>query len=118
MQIKEVAQKFNLTTDTLRYYEKEGLLGPVKKNKSGIRDYGEEDIKRIEFVKCMRDAGMPVVALKKYLDLLEIGEETLDERIELLKKERQKIKDKIDIMQKGYDKLTYKIKLFSGQKGK
>lgn len=116
MQIKEVAKKYGLSNDTLRYYEKEGLIGPIAKNSSGIRDYSEDDLKRIEFVKCMRSAQMPVATLKEYLDLLEIGDETLDRRITLLKNEQTKIMEKIKTMQAAYDKLAYKIELFSGQK--
>ena len=67
MTIKEVATKFSLTNDTLRYYEKVGLIGPIKKNKSGIRDYQEEDLKRIEFIKCMRSVGISIEVLKNML---------------------------------------------------
>ena len=63
MTIKEVGKMFDLSNDTLRYYEKVGLIGPIKKNKSGIRDYDEFDLKRIEFVKCMRGADLPIEVL-------------------------------------------------------
>ncbi len=79
MTIKEVASKFSLTNDTLRYYEKVGLIGPIKKNKSGIRDYQEEDLRRIEFIKCMRSAGIPIEILKKYVDLYDLGDSTKNE---------------------------------------
>lgn len=76
MTIKEVAEKFDMTNDTLRYYEKVGLVGPVKKNSSGIRDYSEEDLRRIEFIKCMRSAGISIEVLRKYVDLYGKGEST------------------------------------------
>lgn len=80
MQISEVAKEFGLTTDTLRYYEREGLIGPIAKGKNGIRNYTEEDIKRIQFVKCMRAAGLEISFLKRYLQLFEGGDKTVKER--------------------------------------
>ena len=65
MQISEVAQKFGLTPDTLRYYEREGLIGPIEKGENGIRNYTESDLQRIKFVKCMRAAGLEINFLKK-----------------------------------------------------
>ena len=65
--IKEVSEKFSLSKDTLRFYEKKGLIGPVKKTSGGIRNYDEEDLARIEFIKCMRAAEIPIDALKKYM---------------------------------------------------
>lgn len=112
MSIKEVAEHFSLSADTLRFYEKKGLLGPIAKTNSGIRNYQEEDLKRIEFIKCMRSAQIPIETLKKYLDLFEQGDETLEERKQLLKKEKDMLKEKIDNMQAAYEKLTYKIDIY------
>ncbi len=112
MQISEVAQKFGLTTDTLRYYEKEGLIGPIKKGKNGIRNYDEDDIKRIQFVKCMRSAGLEISFLKRYIKLLDRGDETIKERREILVEQQKILKEKLDAMQEAYDKLTMKIDLY------
>ena len=60
MTISEVSEKYGLTAVTLRYYEKIGLIPPVTRNKSGVRDYQPEECGWVEFVKCMRSAGMPV----------------------------------------------------------
>lgn len=112
MTIKEVSEKYDLTNDTLRYYEKVGLIGPVKKNKSGIRDYTEEDLKRIEFVKCMRSAGLSIEVLKEYIDLFAEGKKTEKARKELLKRERENLRKKIEKMQEAYERLNYKIDVF------
>ena len=112
MTIKEVSEKYDLTNDTLRYYEKVWLIGPIKKNKSGIRDYTEEDLKRIEFVKCMRSAGLSIEVLKEYIDLFAKGKKTEKERKELLKRERENLRKKIEKMQEAYDHLNYKIDVF------
>lgn len=115
MQISEVAKKYGLTSDTLRYYEKEGLIGPIKKEKNGIRNYEENDLKRIEFVKCMRSAGVEVSFLKQYMKLYDEGDHTLEERKNILMKQREILEEKIDSMQEAYQKLNYKIDLYSGQ---
>ena len=90
--IQEVANNFSLSKDTLRYYEKEGLIDPVKKNKSGIREYTAEDLKRIEFIKCMRSAGLSISVLKEYIKLYNEGVKTQDLRINLLERERISLK--------------------------
>lgn len=116
MTIKEVAEKFDMTNDTLRYYEKVGIVGPVKKNSSGIRDYSEEDLKRIEFIKCMRSAGISIEVLKKYVDLYDEGESTKLERQHLLEEEQDKLEEKIKTMIDVLDKLKYKIELYKTNK--
>ncbi len=112
MTIKEVSEKFDLSQDTLRFYEKKGLIGPVKKTSGGIRDYDEDDLNRIEFVKCMRSAFVPIAVLKKYIDLFEAGDFTKDERVKLLEKQREILKEKLEDMQKAYDRLDKKINLY------
>lgn len=115
MTIKEVSEKYNLSTDTLRYYEKEGLVGPVKKTQSGIRDYSEKDLQRISFVKCMRGASVSIEVLKKYIALYDKGDKTKEERKRLLEEQREILKEKIEVMQQAYDKLNYKIEYFYGK---
>ena len=112
MQISEVAQKFGLTTDTLRYDEREGLIGPIAKGKNGIRNYTEDDIKRIQFVRCMRAAGLEINFLKRYIKLFDEGDKTIKERREILVEQRKILKDKIDAMQEAYDRLNVKIDLY------
>lgn len=109
MTIKEVAEKFSLSEDTLRYYEKIGLLSNIPRTSGGMRDYGEHELQTISFVKCMRSAGVSVEALKKYMSLLRQGNETVSERKEILKRERDLMKQRIDDMQEAYSKLCYKI---------
>ena len=112
MQISEVAKKFGMTPDTLRYYEKEELIGPIVKGKNGIRNYTEKDMQRIQFVKCMRAAGLEISFLKRYIKLLDEGENTIKERREILVEQRRILKEKLDAMQEAYDKLNMKIDLY------
>ena len=109
--INEVSKKFSISQDTLRYYEKIGLLDNIPR-KNGIRDYDEQAIKQIEFVKCMRGAGVSTKTLTLYMQLLRIGESTTQQRKDLLCAERDKIKQKLDDIRLAYDRLNYKIERY------
>ncbi len=111
MTIKEVSEKFNISQDTLRYYEKEGIILPVSR-KNGIRNYGEKEISNIEFILCMRNAGLSVEVLKEYLKLFEQGTNTEKERRQLLINERDKLKKKILDMNIALERLNYKIDFY------
>ena len=74
MKIAEVSEQFGLSIDTLRYYERVGLIPPVNRNESGIRDYNELDLRRVDFIKCMRSAGLPVEVLIEYVGLVQKGD--------------------------------------------
>lgn len=112
MRIKEVCEKYGLTPDTLRFYEKIGLLPRVKRDKNGIRDYSEEDCRWIEFIKCMRSAGIEIEALVRYVKLFQEGEATLKERKQILIEQRNKLQAKIQEMQKALERLNYKIEVY------
>ena len=112
MTIKEVSKMYNLSPDTLRFYEKKGLIGPVKKTSGGIRDYEEDDLKRIEFIKCMRSAEISVIVLKEYVDLFSAGYETIKARRELLEEQKHILEDKIAKMQEAYEKLNTTIDMY------
>jgi len=112
MRISEVGEKFGLSPDTLRYYERIGLIPHVNRNGSGNRDYTEEDCKWVEFVKCMRDAGLPIEVLIEYLDLFQQGESTTENRKELLIEQRDLLVKKIEDMQRTLDRLNHKIKVY------
>ena len=76
MTIAEVSRTYDLSADTLRYYERIGLIPPVHRSAGGIREYDEEDCRWIEFIKCMRGAGLPIESLVEYVALFQQGEET------------------------------------------
>ncbi|CDM68022.1 transcriptional regulator, MerR family [Clostridium bornimense] len=109
MTITEVSEKFGLTADTLRYYERIGLLPKVNRNKSGNRDYTEEDCNWISFIKCMRSAGLSIEVLIEYVALFQKGEETIHLRKELLIEQRKQLADKIEEMQNTLAYLDKKI---------
>lgn len=112
MNIAEVSKKFDLTADTLRYYERIGLLPAVARNKSGNRDYSSIDCERIEFIKCMREAGLSIEVLTRYMHLFLEGDSTLKEREELLIAERDRLENRLQHMQETLSRLNHKIELY------
>jgi MerR family transcriptional regulator, aldehyde-responsive regulator len=109
MTITEVSKKYDMTPDTLRYYERIGLIPPVNRNGSGIRDYTEEDCKWVYFMKCMRSAGLSIEVLVEYETLFQQGNSTIKARKELLIEQRSKLAEKIKEMQETYERLDKKI---------
>lgn len=109
MTIAEVSEKFGLSQDTIRYYERIGLIPHVNRNKSGIRDFTEEDCRWIEFIKCMRSAGLPIEVLIEYVTLVQQGDETIEARKALLIEQRNQLIKIIEDMQKTLERLNYKI---------
>ncbi len=109
MTIAEVSEKYNLSQDTLRYYERVGLIPPVNRTKSGMRDYTEKSCRWIELAKCMRSAGVPIETLIEYCALTQQGDSTIIARKELLVIERKKLEEKMEDIQKSLDRLNYKI---------
>lgn len=109
MTISEVSAKFDLSQDTLRYYERIGLIPQVNRTKSGIRDYSEKSCGWIELAKCMRSAGVPIETLIEYCALTQQGNSTITARKELLVEERRKLAEKMEDILKSLDRLNYKI---------
>ena len=112
MKITEVSERSGMSSDTLRYYERIGLIPPVNRNGSGIIDYSEIDMKRVEFVKCMRSVGLPIEVLIEYFKLIQQGDKTIAARKEILKEQRDLLVTRMAEMQKTLDLLNYKIKVY------
>jgi len=112
MKIAEVSERYSISSDTLRYYERIGLILPVHRSESGIRDYNELDLKRVEFIKCMRGAGLPIEALIEYVGLVHKGDKTIEARKEILVEQRRQLVARMAEMQKTLDLLNYKIEVY------
>lgn len=108
MTIAEVCERLGTSPDTLRYYERVGLVPPVRR-RSGIRDYDESDVKWVEFILCMRSAGVPVEELVRYVALYRKGRGTADERKQILIDQRDRLLGRIEEMKAVAAKLDYKI---------
>jgi DNA-binding transcriptional MerR regulator len=109
MTITEVSKKYDLTADTLRYYERIGLIPSVNRNASGIRDYTEEDCNWVHFIKCMRGAGLSIEVLVEYVTMFQQGNSTIKARKELLIEQRNQLAKKVKEMQQTLERLDKKI---------
>lgn len=109
MTIAEVSKKYGLSADTLRYYERIGLIPPVPRTKGGVRDYGEESCGWIELMKCMRAAGVQIEALIEYVKLFRQGDSTIGARKAILVEQRDQLLARMAEMQSSLDLLNEKI---------
>lgn len=112
MTIKEISEKYKISNDTLRYYERIGLIPSVNRTKGGIRNYTELDCRWVEFIKCMRSAGLQIEALIEYVSLYQQGKETKDERKNILMEQRTKLMERIQEMQSTLERLNKKIESY------
>ncbi|MCI8965304.1 MAG: MerR family transcriptional regulator [Clostridia bacterium] len=112
MTIAEVGKKYNLTPDTLRYYERIGLISGVPRNHNGIRNYDNRTCDRIEFIKCMRNAGVEIEILIEYIKLFEKGKSTVNQRKHLLEEQREKLLEKQKNINETIERLNYKLKIY------
>lgn len=109
MTISEVSKKYELSADTLRYYERIGLIPPVGRNKSGIRSFTEKDCEWVNFIKCMRSAGLSIETLIEYVAMFQQGNSTIKARKELLIEQRNQLAKRMEEMQKTLERLNFKI---------
>lgn len=112
MTISQVSKMYSLTQDTIRYYEKIGIIPKVPRNKSGIRDFDENSCKWLEFIKCMRASGMSIEALIKYVEYFKQGNNTINDRKKLLIEQREKLMKKQNDIENTIKRLDYKIKMY------
>lgn len=112
MTIAEVSRKYDISPDTLRYYERVGLIPRVERTSGGIRNYNEESCRWIELVKCMRGAGVHIESLVEYCTLMQQGNSTITARKELLAEEREKLLTKQKEIQETLERLNYKIQVY------
>ncbi|MFW2487988.1 MerR family transcriptional regulator [Clostridium chromiireducens] len=93
--IKEVAEKFNISSYTLRYYEREGLIPSVQRNDNGRRVYTDIDLGWLQLVCCMRATGMSISYIKNYVNLCTEGIDTLPERRNIMIEQKEILKEEI-----------------------
>ncbi len=111
--IHEVCEKTGLTAHTLRYYEKEGLLPNVNRSQGGFRQYSDEDLEALGLICCLKNTGMTLTDIAKFMELTREGDRTLRERCELLKKHEAVVKERISEMERHLDKVAHKLDHFS-----
>ena len=109
MTIRQVCDRYGLTPDTLRYYEKIGVIPNVGRTSGGIRDYDEAAIGWVENAVCMRNADVPVERIAEYVRLYQAGDETLEARRDLLRDVYAKLREQKKQLDAAIDRLAYKI---------
>lgn len=109
MTIKEVSEKFGISQDTLRYYERVGMIPHVTRTTGGIRNYQESDLGWVEMALCMRSAGLPIEAMIEYVRLFQEGDETIPARLQLLLDQREALIEQKAQIDSTLKRLNYKI---------
>lgn len=107
--IGQVAKLNNLTISQLRYYDKQGLLPFLKRTESGDRLFDEDSLKFIEMILCLKNTGMPIKKIKQFVDWTMRGEETLYQRLELMKQQEKNILEQIKETEENLKKIQRKI---------
>lgn len=109
MTIKDVSEKYHITQDTLRYYERVGMIPQVTRTPGGMRDYREADLGWVELALCMRSAGLPIEVMVEYVKLYQAGDETIPARLQLLTRQREALLEQRRQIDATLDRLNYKI---------
>lgn len=111
--IQDVSKKTGLSAHTLRYYEKEGLLSHVDRSPGGFRQYTDEDMEALGLICCLKNTGMSLQEITRFVSLTHEGDQTLKERVELLREHRENVIQRMQEMQKYLEKVTWKLNYFS-----
>lgn len=106
--VGEMAKKIGVAPSTLRYYDKEGLLPFVERSSGGIRVFKEADYEWLKVIECLKKTGMPLKDIKTFIEMAMQGDETIDERLELIRKQRDEVGRKIAELQETMDTLNFK----------
>ena len=109
MTIKEVSEKYHISQDTLRYYERMQMIPKVHRTSGGIRDYQAEDLRWVELAICMRSAGLPIEVMIEYLRLFQEGDSTIPARLELLNEQMDALRAQKAQLEATMERLAYKI---------
>jgi DNA-binding transcriptional MerR regulator len=107
--INQIAAKLGLSTSTLRYYDKEGLLPTLKRTETGIRIFGETDLQWLELICCLKNSGMSIAEIKHFMNLCLQKEDTFEERKEVLEKHKKLILEQMEVLQNSLCIVNYKI---------
>ena len=111
----EAAEQSGFSLDTLRYYERIGLLGGISRAPSGHRRFGDDDLEWLGVLRCLRDTGMPIARMHRYAALSREGEPTLADRLRLLTEHDAQVSERIALLQAQRQHLQEKIDWYRRQ---
>lgn len=112
--IQETACEMGVTAHTLRYYERIGLLHPIGRGQNGHRAYTEDDLGWIYWLKLLRESGMSIQTMQRYVSITRAGEHTLEERCQMLEQHRDSLRARVEQLQSYLDKLEKKVEFYRG----
>lgn len=116
MNIKKVSEQLGISSDTIRYYERIGLVPPISRDKNGVRNFTDIDIQRLDFIKCMRHAGLSIESLHEYMHLYSLNDDrTIPARKRILEEETEKLDERIASLQETRAYLQHKINVYDSQ---
>jgi DNA-binding transcriptional MerR regulator len=110
----QVTEKTGFTIDTLRYYERIGLLHQVGRTAGGRRAFTDQDVEFLQLLRCLRYTGLPVAEMLRFVELLRGGEATREERVEVLREHEQRVEAQIERLKEHQEHIRFKIRLYSG----
>ncbi|MDP4504196.1 MerR family transcriptional regulator [Nonomuraea turcica] len=109
LSITEVSRRTGLSADTLRYYEKAGLIQPVRRSRVGVRRYATADMEWLAFLMRLRDTGMSIADMKLFAELRRAGDESIAARLELLSDHRKVVDQRLRSLRSSMRALDKKI---------
>lgn len=110
--INEVEKMYGIPSSTLRFYEKEGILPAIDRSSNGRRVYKAQELEWLELVMALKDTGMPLEAIKEYLEMYHVGDETLDQRRKTLTDHKQLVEEQLAMTIKHLEKINRKITFY------
>jgi len=110
----QVVEETGFSIDTLRYYEKIGLLERVRRNAAGQRRFTDQDLSWLNMVRCLRDTGMPIAEMLRFAELTRAGDHTIPDRIELLAEHDRRVEEQIANLRERQKAIKYKIDFYKG----
>ncbi len=110
--MKEIMKLTNLTSDTLRYYEKDGLLADIKRLPNGHRSYTKQDLEWLKFINCLKSTGMPLKKIKEYRELMNMGDETTTKRKQIMVTQKEKILHDMEVLKAALQTINWKIEYY------
>ena len=110
----QVVERTGFSLDTLRYYERIGLLEPIGRNAAGQRRFSEADLGWLGMVRCLRDTGMPIAEMIRFAELTRSGEHTIPDRVELLAEHDRRVEAQIGNLRERQQAIQHKISWYHG----
>lgn len=105
----ETAERLGVSIDTIRYYEKIGLLHGIQRTSAGRRVFSDDDLSRLGLLRCLRDSGMPIARLRRFAELLQTGDEGAEQRTALLEEHDREIDAKVEQLRREQQRVREKI---------